>query len=74
MKKRKILLFFLLSFISWFIAFVLSYNNFTIKGKGPLSWQEIYDDLHKFLVMSLFGAISFTFCYIVKKYDNKEGK
>ena len=72
MKKRIIIRFFLLSFFGWFIAFVLLYKNFEIRGKGPLSWQEIYDDLHIFFVMSCWGAILLTFGYFVNKYGKKE--
>ena len=74
MKTHKIILFFLLSFIGWFVIFVLSHKYASPFGMGPYSWQEIYDDLHVYFLMAFGGAIGFTLCYIVKKYDNKEGK
>ena len=71
MKKRIIIRFFLLSFIGCFVAFVLLYKNLEIRGKGHLSWQEIYDDLHIFFVISCWGAILFTFSYFLNKYEKK---
>ena len=71
MKKQKIIIFFLLSFVGEFIAFVLLYKNFRIKSKGPLTWQEIYDDLHVFLLISFLGSIIFTFSYFFNKYEKK---
>ena len=67
MKMKKLIRFFLLSFVGGFISFVLLYKNFKIKSKGPLSWQEIYDDLHVFLLISFMGAIVLTFGYLSKQ-------
>jgi len=72
MKKRKLIRFFLLSFIGLLVLLVLSYKNFKIKSKGPLSWQEIYNDLHVFLIMSFVYAIFMTFSYYANKYGKKE--
>ena len=74
MKRRKIILFFLLSFIGGFVALVLLYKNFTIKSKGPLSWQEIYNDLNIFLLVSFVCAIFITFRHFVKNHSNKKNK
>ena len=73
MKKQKLISFFLLSFIGCFVCFVLLYKNFTIgRNTEPLSWQEIYDKLHVFLLMSFVGAIVFTFRFFAEKYNKKK--
>ena len=69
--KRRIIIRFFLFFIGWFVALTLLQNNFEIRGRGPLSWQEIYDDLHIFLVVSCWSAILCTFSYFVNKHDKK---
>jgi len=60
MKIRNMVLTFLLSFIGCFFAFVLSFKFFSIRGIGPLSWEEIYGDFYLFLFISFFCAVIFT--------------
>jgi len=74
MKKRKIILLFLLTYIGSVVSFVLLYKNFTIGSKGPLCWQEIYDTFHIFLIACFFPAIFFTFKIYADKYGKKEKK
>ena len=72
MKNHNIILFFLLSFIGWFVVFVLLHRFSSSRGMGPYSWQEIYDDLHIYLLMAFGGAVFFTLCYLVDKYEKKK--
>ena len=67
MKKQKIILFFLLSLIGWFVFFVLAHKYASPRGMGPYTWQEIYDDLQVYFLMALCGAVAFTIGYLVKK-------
>ena len=39
---------------------------------GPFSWQEIYNDIHVYILMALGGAIFLTLKYVVDKYENKK--
>ena len=72
MKKHKLIRFFSLSFICWFVAYVLLHRYGSPRGMGPYSWQEIYDDLHVYLLMGLGGAILVTFGYFVNKYGKNK--
>ena len=74
MGKHKLIKFFLLSFIGWFVAYVLLHRYGSPRGMGPYSWQEIYDDLYVYLLMGLGGAILLTFGYYSSKYGNKKEK
>ena len=74
MKKHNVIFTFLLIFICWFIGFILLFKTGSSRGIGPLSWQEIYDDLHIFLLISFFMSIVFTFGYFAIKDENKNSK
>ena len=72
MKRRKIILLFLLIYIGSLVSFILLYKNFTIGSKGSLSWQEIYDTFHVFLIACFFPAIFLAFKIFAGKYTNKK--
>ena len=74
MKKRKIILLFLFIYICVLIFMIVSYKIFTIKSKGPLSWQEIYDTFHVFLIACFCPALFLTFKIYADKYGNKKDK
>ena len=59
-KKLNTISIFLLSFIGWFITFVLTAKFFKIREIDPLSWEEICSNLHLFLITAFLVAIIFT--------------
>ena len=74
MKKKKIILTFLFSFIGWFVGFVFLLKTGSSRGIGPLSWQKIYDDLYIILLISFFVSIVFSIGYLIIIYENKDAE
>ena len=58
--KNNTILIFLLSFIGWFIIFILTAKFFKVREVEPMSWEQIYDNLHLFMIIAFCGAIIFT--------------
>ena len=72
--KSKYILFFIASFFCSLFVFILCAKFGLSRGVGPLTWDEIYENLHKFLVASFVGAIVLTFGYFANKYGKKDEK
>ena len=72
MKKHKLIRFFLLSFIGWLVVFITGAKFGLSREMGPHNWQEIYDNVHVYLLMAFGGAIFLTLGYFVNKYGKEE--
>ena len=72
--KSKYILFFIASFFCSLFVFILCAKFGLTGGIGLLSWREIFENIHKFLVMSCWGAILLTFGYFLNKYDKYDKK
>jgi len=59
------------SFFCWLFIFILGAKLGLNRGMGSFTWQEIYNDLHVFLLMALFGTIVMTLGSYVNKYGKK---
>jgi len=72
MKKYNLYLIFLLNFTGWSVVSILIAKFGLSRGIKPHSWQEIYSDIHLFLLISFFVASIFTFCSYAKRYKQSK--
>jgi len=65
-KNIRLLLWFILSLIGFFLLIVLTAHFFSSKGQPPQSWEEIYDDLWVYII----GSLLYAFIITIRAYCN----
>lgn len=56
--KHRILIF-AGGFILWLVIAVLLSHNFAMKGRGPMSWNEILHDWWLFIIFAIIVGVEF---------------
>jgi hypothetical protein len=56
-KRKNNIISFVLNFLAFLSFIIVVRKKFTSKGIGPLSWQEIYDNLLFYVLWSLLFAV-----------------